>query len=499
MEKINVGIIGCGRISDLHYPGYRNNKNARIFAVCDTRKDIVIKKKNQWKAIKYYTDYRYMLLDPELDAVEILTPHHLHEEMVINAARAGKHIAVQKPMTISLQSADRMLKSVKDAGIVYKVTDNYLFYPPIVMAKKMIENGDIGTPTNLRMKLIAGGSGGWKIQPSSWEWRMKENSEGRGLQTFDHGHHLWATAWYLLGDVERVVSWIDSADGIVDSPATIMWKYREGTKYGMCEYLYAPDLYIPSKYYANDEWIEISGTRGIILINRCTGNINDGPPVSLFAGKKWRHYSNVRSDWSEGFRGATHNFINAIRGEEEPLLTGSQGREILRFNLAIQKSSRLRREVYLDEMDATFPLLYSFRKIINKKTGFPRTSRLISLIDIKPNVSRYAPQARSLTIELIDKFNPDAVRDWESTIGLNVLPEKNVPELKFSLTIKKGKATLEEGSLPDKAVIILRIPAGTWAAILLGKEKIEKAFMEGRITIEGEAEEALKLRSAFGI
>jgi putative sterol carrier protein len=124
---------------------------------------------------------------------------------------------------------------------------------------------------------------------------------------------------------------------------------------------------------------------------------------------------------------------------------------------------------------------------------------LISLIDIKPNVSRYAPQARSLTIKLIDKFNPDAVRDWESTIGLNVLPEKNVPELKFSLTIKKGKATLEEGSLPDKAVLVLSIPAGTWAAILLGKEKIEKAFMEGRITIEGEAEEALKLRSAFGI
>lgn len=497
MKKINVGIIGCGRISDLHYPGYRNNKNARIFAVCDTSKDIVIQKKNQWKATKYYTDYKYMLQDPEVDAVEILTPHHVHEEMVINAARAGKHIAVQKPMTISLECADRMLSSVKDAGIIFKVTDNYLFYPPIALAKKMIENGDIGTPTNLRIKLIAGGSGGWKIPPSAWEWRMKEKSEGRGLQTFDHGHHLWATAWFLLGDIERVVSWIDSVDGIVDSPAAIMWKHRVGTKYGMCEYLYAPDMHIPTKYYANDEWIEISGTRGIILINRCTGNINDGPPVSIFTGKKWKHYSDIPSDWGEGFRGATRNFINALRGEEEPLLTGAQGREILRFNLAIQKSSRARREVYLDEMDAKFPLLYSLRKFKNREKDFSAIQGLFSLIGLRSKTSRYAPQARSLTMELIDRFNPDAARDWESTIGLNLLPEKNVPELKFSLTIKRGIATLEEGSLPEKAVLIIRISAGTWAAILLGKEEIEKAFMEGRIIIEGEAEEALKLRSAF--
>ena len=499
MEKINVGIIGCGRISDLHYPGYRNNKKARIFAVCDTSKDIAIQKKNQWKADKYYTDYRYMLQDPEVDAVEILTPHHLHEEMAINAAGAGKHVAVQKPMTISLESADRMLRSAKEAGIVFKVTDNYLFYPPIVMAKKMIENGDIGTPTNLRIKLIAGGSGGWKIPPSAWEWRIKENAEGRGIQTFDHGHHLWATAWLLLGDIERVVSWIDSVDGIVDSPAVIMWKHEEGTRYGMCEYLFAPDMHIPSKYYSNDEWIEISGTRGILLINRCTGNIRADPPVSIFTGKKWKHYSNIPSDWSEGFKGATRNFINAIRGEEEPLLTGEQGREILRFNLAIQKSSRTRREVYLGEMDARVPLLYSWRKIRKQRKGLPGIQNLLSLFGLGSKASRYASQARSLTMELIDRFNPDAARDWESVIGLNLLPEKNVPELKFAITIKRGTATLEEGSLPEKAVLILRIPAGTWAAILLGKEEIEKAFMEGRIIIEGDAEEALKLRSAFGL
>lgn len=499
MKKINVGIIGCGRISDLHYLAYRSNKKARIYAVCDCDKDVALKRKKEWNAVKYYTDYQYLLKDPEIDAVEILTPHTVHEEMVINSAQMGKHIAVQKPMTISLESADRMLETVQQNDIVYKVTDNYLFYPPIVLAKKMIEDGLIGTPTNVRIKLISGGSGGWKVPPAAWEWRIKETAEGRGLQTFDHGHHLWATAWYLLGDVERVMSWIDSYDGMVDSPAAIMWKYRDGIRYGMCEYIWAPDLYISSKYYANDEWIEISGTRGIILINRCTGNILSGPALSLFTGKKWKHFSKVKCDWSEGFKGATRNFINALRGDEKPLLTGEEGREILRFNLAIQKSSRVHREVYLDELDSLFPSLYSWRRTISEKGSISPIQKLKEVISRGRGHGRYASRARSLTIELMDKFNPDAVQDWESTIGLDLLPENDTPALKFSIIITKGSAKVEEGSLPEKGSLILRIPSGTWAAILLGKEKIEQAFTEGKIELDGEIDEALKVRAAFGL
>jgi predicted dehydrogenase len=282
-----------------------------------------------------------------VDAVEILTPHHLHEPIMVDAARAGKHIAVQKPITTDLASADRMLEAGERSGIVFKVTDNYLFYPPIVLAKEMIENGDIGTPTNVRMKLLSGASGGWEVPDSAWEWRFHEAVQGRGFQTFDHGHHLWATAWYLLGDIERVVSWIDSADGVVDSPSVIMWKYEGAAKYGMCEYCYSSDLHIPSKYYANDEWIEITGSHGMIMIHRCTGQILEGPAVSVFDRKGWRHYEDLDSDWGAGFIGATRNFIDAIRGAAEPVLTGPEGREILKISLAIQESSRIRKEVII--------------------------------------------------------------------------------------------------------------------------------------------------------
>jgi len=498
MDKINVGIIGCGRIADLHYPGYKNNRDARIYAVCDSDPSIAAARKKEWKAVKAYTDYRELLADGEIGAVEILTPHNLHEPMVIDAARAGKHIAVQKPMTTSLAGADRMIQAAGDAGVVYKVTDNYVWYPPTVLAKKMIENGEIGTPMNLRIKLIVGGSGGWAVPPSSWEWRMREFEAGLPEESFDHGHHIWSTAWYLLGEADRVSAWIDSADGIVDTPATVMWKYKEGMRYGMLENACANQMYIPSKYYANDEWIEITGTHGIIMINRCNGNIKEGPPLSLFNGK-WKQYSAVKSDWVEGFMGSTRNFIDAIKHSERPRLTGEEGRQILRFALSVLKSSRERREVFPDELDAAWPALYRWRKLRSEKKAKAPKKNLLAMIGLGGNDAQYAAQAKELTSQLAGRFNPDAVKGWECSMGLHLLADGKSPESKFSFIISNDTMNMKEGNLPDGATFVLHIPAGTWAAILLKKKRIETAFIQGKLKIDGKAEEALKLRVAVGI
>jgi predicted dehydrogenase len=103
MGKIRVGFIGCGRISDLHALGYRHRPDAKIVAVTDLDTDIAEKKAKEWRASKIYDDYRKMLDDPDIDAVEILTPQKLHEQMVIEAASAGKHILIQNQSLNSIQ------------------------------------------------------------------------------------------------------------------------------------------------------------------------------------------------------------------------------------------------------------------------------------------------------------------------------------------------------------------------------------------------------------
>lgn len=384
MAKIRVGFIGCGRISDLHALGYKNHPDAEIVAVNDRDLAVAETRGKAWGANKVYDDYRKMLADPEIDAVEILTPQKLHEQMVIDAAAAGKHIMVQKPMTINLASADRMLQAANASGKVYKVIENYVFYPPIRFAKQLIESGEIGAPINMRIKFVSGSSGGWDVPEEAWAWRMEENVEGRGMQTFDHGHHMWSVAWFFMGDVERTCAWIDSYDDIVDCPSIIMWKYKGGKQYGVCDYTHAYDMRMPSDYYANDEWMEITGSKGIILINRCTGKINPGPSVSVFKGEKWEHYNHLDSDWSAGFIGATHNFIAAIKGDESPLFSGEQARRILVFALAIQKSALERREVYLDELDSPEGAEYT-RKKIAEEIAQRHQRKLVTLEELKKN------------------------------------------------------------------------------------------------------------------
>lgn len=492
---INVALVGLGRIADLHSPGYVKNRNARIYAVCDSNGEVASTRKKQWKAEKVYTDYQELLSDPKVDAVEILTPQHFHEAMVIEAARSKKHIAVQKPMTIDLKSADRMNEAAMKAGTVYKVTENYIFYPPIVQARKLIEEGEIGTVISVRIRLISAGMGGWPIPASAWEWRMKESSKGRGMNTFDHGHHLWSTAWYLGGEIEKTKAWIDSIDGVVDSPATVMWKYRGPKKYGVCDLVHCPGLEIPSDYYANDEWMEVVGTNGFLKIHRCTGKIHSGPVLSVFNGKKMKHY-NIPSDWKLGFVGATNNFINSILGKEKPMLSGSQGKEILKFALAIRKSSDVGREVYLDEMGKVFPSLYAWK--IRNKERFRIFFEKLSIPGFS-NTDKFAPQAEELTKSLANRFDPSAAANWKVDISLKLLAEGGVEESVYNIKIENCKCSIQKGHFDEGADLRLTIGSGTWSAILLEKKRIEIAFMQGKLKADGRLEEGLRLRSVFGI
>lgn len=498
---IQVGIIGLGRITDVHFPAYANSTRARIYGVCDTNGDLAEQRKKEWHATVAYTDYRDLLADPKIDAVEIITPHGLHDQMVCDAAAAGKHIAVQKPMTISLKSATRMIEAARKHTVLLKVTDNYAFYPPIVMAKKLIDDGAIGEVTNITIHFVGGGKGGWEVPASAWEWRIRENEEGggtRGLQTFDHGHHLWTTAWYLLGDVDRTSAWIDSVDGIVDSPSVVMWKHKDGKAYGMCEFFHGTDLAIPSKYYANDEWIQVGGSKGILFIRRCTGLVHEGPAVSLFTDEGWQHFDDIPSDWGDGFIGAAENFFRAIEGEEAPLLSGEDGREVLRFCLAVQKSSQVRREVYLDELDTRFPDRYARRRRKREMRESSGKKSLLSRI-MGEGTARYAPRAREATLSLFKDFDGNRAGDWCCDFGLDIMADGNTPAMQFAVSVKDGTIEYTEGMLPDAPVFVIKAAAGVWAAVLIKQKRIETAFIRGKITIDGKAEEALKLRSVFGL
>ena len=492
----NIAFIGCGRIADLHARGYAGSTEARIHALCDTNPDLLKRRQLEWQAEKTYQSYADLLEDPAIDALEILTPQLLHEEMVIQAARAGKHVALQKPMTIDLRSADRMLRAVEDSGIIFKITENYVFYPPIVRARQLIDAGAIGRPLSLRIRYIGGSGGGWEVPATAWEWRLKEAQAGRGMITFDHGHHLWSTAWYLLGEIEEVQAWMGSGDGLSESPSMVMWRYKKEHCMGMCDIVQADNLRIPSDYYANDEWIEITGQAGIIVIRRCTGKIQDQPVLAIYTSAGWKE-EDLPSDWGLGFTGASQNFFQALHGRSAPLLSGKEARDILRFSLALRESVRKNRSVFLEELDSSWPWWHR-RRVLSKRKRLQSGGGGISSILFPQKTTIFADQADALTLGLLNRFDARQAGDWQTIIALDLLADEGKGAGTYTLYIEAGQARLEK-ILDPAAVLTVSLPAGLWAAILLGKRRIETAALTGKLKLRGRAEEGLRLRTVFGL
>lgn len=357
-NPIRVAIVGCGRISDLHQMGYRGRDDAKIIAVCDTNKAHAKKKASEWGVEKVYSDYKQVLEDKDIDVVELLTPHHLHCPMTIQAAEAGKHISVQKPMALSAAEADMMISAANKAGVILRVYETFVYYAPAMRAKAMIEAGEIGEIRAIRMHINTGtGDTSWNVPLSSWLWRFNEKQSGGGELVFDHGYHLFSLGYYLGGPVEKVFAWIDhtpvkEAAGIVkiDAPAAIMFQYKSLHQYGLFDIEYTPKMRIFSDYYADDDRIEVIGEKGVLFINRYTTRTVDLPELMLFKDGKTTPIPLDGIEWHDSFIATTNDFIDKLKTGGQPRLDGPTGKAVLQFTLAAVQSAATGREVRPDDV-----------------------------------------------------------------------------------------------------------------------------------------------------
>ena len=380
MEQMKFVLVGCGRISTLHVAGYQNRADAVLWGVYDKNPQTARRFAAEHNIANIYDSYEAVLADPDVTGVELLVPHHLHCEMTLAACRAKKHVSVQKPMALCLSECDEMIAAAKQNGVVLKVFENFVHYPPYLQLKQMIEDGEIGSILGVRYKMcnaslysenqpgadaramMAGVEKaadcphtGWKVDPASWLWRLNESLCGGGPAVFDDGYHKFSLFMDLGGEIEKVSAWIDETPALPgvmqDMPAVIMWKYKGKKVYGVWDVTAAPDLYVKGKYYTCDERLEVTGTRGVLWLTRCTAQMLENvAPVVLYRDGKLTEFWDAPNDWQDSFIHSTHDFIESIRDGREPILSGERGREVLAFALAALCSSEQKREIYLDSL-----------------------------------------------------------------------------------------------------------------------------------------------------
>ena len=192
---VAVGIIGCGNISRAHVRGYLSVPGqAAVAAVADVDPDVAAERAGQAGGARVFTDYRDLLQDPAVDAVDICLPHHLHADAVIAAATAGKHILCEKPLCLTVEEAERIAEAVRAAGVTLMCAHNQLMLPAVARAKELIDSGALGRIYELH----TADSFFNDFDPPTMGWRAHAATSGGG-ELIDTGYHPAYLLLHLAG------------------------------------------------------------------------------------------------------------------------------------------------------------------------------------------------------------------------------------------------------------------------------------------------------------
>src|SRR5271156_2451534 len=145
MERLRTALVGCGKVGQIHAQALAALPESEFVAVCDVDLPRAASFATQF-AVKPFSDVAKMLKECGVQALLIATPHPLHAEPAIEAARAGVHVLVEKPLAASLSDCDAMIAAVRASGTKLGVISQRRFYEPVQRMKAAIEAGKIGRP-----------------------------------------------------------------------------------------------------------------------------------------------------------------------------------------------------------------------------------------------------------------------------------------------------------------------------------------------------------------
>ncbi len=207
-KHLNIGLIGSGFMGQAHADAFRRAgmlyRNLPMMPVlhtlADASDDLAAAAAARFGFERSSGDWRTLLSDPEIDVIDITTPNAMHFDMAMAAIEAGKHVYCEKPLTVTLDHARQLQEAAKRKGVKSMVAFNNVKTPAALLAKRLIDNGEIGTPTRFR---------GWFDQgffndpEMPWSWRCSLTEAGSG-SLGDLGSHVVSVAQFLMGDVESV-------------------------------------------------------------------------------------------------------------------------------------------------------------------------------------------------------------------------------------------------------------------------------------------------------
>jgi UDP-N-acetyl-2-amino-2-deoxyglucuronate dehydrogenase len=339
---LKFALLGCGRIAKRHSEllGYKKIENAELVAVCDIVEEKA-KKIGEQFGVAYFTDMHKMLKEIDIDVVTVLTESGYHAKHVLDVAKYKKHIVVEKPMALTLDDADSMIKICDQVSVKLFVVKQNRFNVPVVKAREALEQGRFG-------KLVLGTVRVRWCRPQAYydqdSWRGTWALDG-GVLTNQASHHIDLLEW-MMGDVESVHAMSSTAlvDIEAEDTAIVNVRFRNGAL-GVIEATTAvrpKDLEGSLSVLGENGNIEIGG----FAVNQMKAwNFNDEQADDEEVMEKYS--VNPPNVYGFGHHAYYEHVVDSIINNKEHLVDGLVGRKSLELINAIYESIETKKEVSL--------------------------------------------------------------------------------------------------------------------------------------------------------
>ena len=340
-NPVRVCLVGAGRVANVHSNSLVHHvPEGKLVAAVDTNEKVLNRIADQFEIKNRYLSLEDAIDQAQFEAVVITTPTFTHANLAITAANAGKHILLEKPMTLNLKECDKIIAAAEKAGVILQLAFMRRFDPDFVSAAERIEAGEIGQP--MLIKSLTHGPG----LPPAW---ARELSTSNGNLAEVNSHDWDCVRWLMNSNFKRVYVEVANFKGPsrgVDTEnyydnSLVIIKFVNGG-------LGSISAVCPCDY-GYDARVEIVGEKGIMQIGELKGqavtvgiNRDQGLITPIFP--TWPK----RFEW--GYIREMEHFIHCIQTESQPKVSGEDGRWAVAGVLAGTKSFLEERPVYLDEV-----------------------------------------------------------------------------------------------------------------------------------------------------
>jgi myo-inositol 2-dehydrogenase / D-chiro-inositol 1-dehydrogenase len=342
-RRVGVGLIGSQFITSIHAEALRACSQADIRAVASPTAANSRAFAQKHGIEKHFTDYRQLLELADIDMVVVGVPNDLHCQVALDAAAAGKHVVMEKPLCLNLAEADLMIAACKRAQVKLMYAEELCFAPKYVRLKALLDEGALGRPTLIKQSEKHSGP------HAAHFWDVARSGGG---VTMDMGCHAIEFFRWMLGrppirSVYAQMSTLVHGDKTRgDDNALLILEFADGTV-ALAEESW-------TRLGGMDDRAEVHGSKGVAYADLLHGNALEafsstgyGYSVEKAGSTVGWSFPVYEETWNYGFHAEMAHFVDCVQNDRDPLVSGEDGRAVLEVIFAAYESARTGRKVPL--------------------------------------------------------------------------------------------------------------------------------------------------------